>query len=142
MKLSYTELIQKSSNLAISLYFYPVGDLVNKLSNDNKDNLVHKDEIKYDKNKNLKLTNFFLKSNKEKYNVKEESPFKIVDNTNIPKVNSPKNEILKNKIKEISLGKRKSDSSPDRFLSNSRKKLGGRKPPININILTDFIKKK
>jgi len=46
------------------LSFYPVGDLVNKLSNYGKDNIVHRDEIKYNKNKNLKIKQFLIDSNK------------------------------------------------------------------------------
>jgi hypothetical protein len=46
--------------------FYPVGDLVNKIVNDTPDNILHKDEVKYDKNKNLKLNNFFKKKDDTK----------------------------------------------------------------------------
>lgn len=44
--------------------FHPVGDLVNKLSNYSKDNIIHRDEIKYNKNKNLKIQQFLTDPNK------------------------------------------------------------------------------
>ncbi len=47
-----------------SLNFYPVGDLVNKLSNYGKDNIIHRDEIRYNKNRNLKIKQFLIDSSK------------------------------------------------------------------------------
>lgn len=58
-KSSFLEILEKFNKSKIELESYPVGDLINKLSNQTKDNILHKDEIKYDKNKNLKLNNFF-----------------------------------------------------------------------------------
>ena len=43
----------------IEMKFYEVGDLVNNLKNNTKDNILPKDEIKYNKNGNL-LINIFL----------------------------------------------------------------------------------
>ena len=54
------------------LYFYPVGDLVNKLSNYGKDNITHKHEIKYDKNKNLKIKHFLSDIKNKSANQDEE----------------------------------------------------------------------
>jgi hypothetical protein len=59
--------------------FYPVGDLVNKIVNDTPDNILHKDEVKYDKNKNLKLNNFFKKKDDSKKSSDESEPKSLKD---------------------------------------------------------------
>ena len=53
------------------LTFYPVGDLVNKLSNYGKDNIIHKDEIKYNKNKNLKIKQFLFDINENRFEIRK-----------------------------------------------------------------------
>lgn len=69
-KLPYEDLFHKVEKENVPLEFYPVGDLVNKLSNQGSDNILHKEEIKYDKNKNWKLTCFFSNKNDENSNKK------------------------------------------------------------------------
>lgn len=61
-ELKFDEFVKETEKCLTQLIFYPVGDLVNKLSNQSKDNIIHKDQITYDKNRNLKLNNFFKKS--------------------------------------------------------------------------------
>lgn len=44
------------------LIFYQVGDLVNKLSNEGEDNILPKEKIGYNKNRNLLIGNFLTKN--------------------------------------------------------------------------------
>ena len=76
----------------IEMKFYEVGDLVNNLKNNTKDNIIPKDEIKYNKNGNLLINIFFNKSNSE-----------IDLNSNVKKnyTENKKNELKINKINEI-----------------------------------------
>jgi len=89
------------------LTFYPVGDLVNKLSNYGKDNIIHKDEIKYNKNKNLKIKQFLFDINENRFeirknlNVNDETPI-IETCETVNKIKEKiDNEILINNIKLI-----------------------------------------
>lgn len=60
---SIKKLIKKAET---NLDFYEVGDLVNKLSNQDADNILPVQDLKYNKNKNLKISNFFcISGNKE-----------------------------------------------------------------------------
>ena len=76
----------------IEMKFYEVGDLVNNLKNNTKDNILPKDEIKYNKNGNL-LINIFLNKSKSEIDL----------NSNVKKnyVKNKKNELKINKIDEI-----------------------------------------
>ena len=49
----------------MEMNFYEVGDLVNNFKNNGKDNILPKDQIKYNKNGNLLLNNFLNKTNSE-----------------------------------------------------------------------------
>ena len=97
-------LLMKTKN---DLTFYPVGDLVNKLSNYGKDNIIHKDEIKYNKNKNLKIKQFLFDINENRFeirknlNVNDETPI-IETCETVNKIKEKiDNEILINNIKLI-----------------------------------------
>jgi hypothetical protein len=61
----FEQVLHLSEKLDLPLDPYPVGDLVSKLSNYGPENIIHKDKIKYDKNKNLKLSNFFINKKEE-----------------------------------------------------------------------------
>ena len=76
----------------IEMNFYEVGDLVNNFKNNTKDNILPKDQIKYNINGNLLINNFLNKSKSE-----------INLNSNIKKdyVENKKNELKINKIDEI-----------------------------------------
>ena len=94
-------------NTKTDLTFYPVGDLVNKLSNYGKDNIIHKDEIKYNKNKNLKIKQFLFDINENRFeirknlNVNDETPI-IETCETVNKIKEKiDNEILINNIKLI-----------------------------------------
>lgn len=147
----------------IQINFYPVGDLVNKLHNYGKDNILHRDEITYDKNKNLKLTNFLKKrtddkkadKDKIKENQKQKlqsTPDKIHDttenNTIEVKNDTPtgekgksletinKIETKNSKIKVTSTGKRKTSISPDPTSSKFKKRITQKslaKEPLKYN---------
>lgn len=111
------EIIQEKD---IKLTFYQVGDLVNKLSNVGKDNILRKEEITYNKNKNLLIDSFIKKGVIDKN--KNALPPKI----NLNKINS-----LKTLKKKIMTDKDtiKSDESTQlgsviNDLSNLKKKYG------------------
>lgn len=57
--------VDQDDNL-VELTSYPVGDLVSKLSNFGSDNIKHKNEIEYNKNKNFKINKFFKKGLEKK----------------------------------------------------------------------------
>ena len=83
----------------IKMKFYLVGDLVNKLSNISKDNIIPKEEIKYNKNGNLLIKNFL--SEGEKLILKQ--------NENLIKDNKKK----LNKINELEIIKEKNRKDDD-----------------------------
>ena len=69
----------------IKMKFYLVGDLVNKLSNINKDNIIPKEEIKYNKNGNLLIKNFL--SEGEKLILKKNENLIKANKKNLNKIN-------------------------------------------------------
>ena len=72
----------------IEMNFYEVGDLVNNFKNNTKDNILPKDQIKYNKNGNLLINNFLNKSNSE-----------------ISLSSNKKNNYIENKKKELKINK-------------------------------------
>jgi len=118
-KLSNRELENKLINFNILLESYPIGDLVENLNNDTEDNIIHRDEIKYDKNKNSKITFFFPR--KKKDDIKIEDNFGISDDSNLVPV--------------------KTEHKSHAFPLLSKKTSRGKKPvPVNTKILLNFIK--
>lgn len=79
--------IFKDYDTKIKLKYYEVGDLVNKLSNVGKDNIIPKKDIGYNKNKNLFIDSFISEGVIEqkkaivpKINLKKIDQFKLVSN--------------------------------------------------------------
>ena len=76
----------------IEMSFYEVGDLVNNFKNNGKDNIIPKDQIKYNKNGNLLINNFLNKSKSE---------ISLSSNKKSSYIENKKNELKINKIDEI-----------------------------------------
>ena len=113
--------ILKDYDKKIKLKFYEVGDLVNKLSNVGKDNIIPKKEIGYNKNKNLFIDSFFSGGTIEK---KKEI---------VPKVN------LK-KINQFNLVSQKKDTDDKTEISESASTAIGTIPDLFHNrIKTHFV---
>ena len=72
----------------IEMKFYEVGDLVNNFKNNNKDNILPKDQVKYNKNGNLLINNFLNKTK-----------------TEISLSSNKKNNYIENKKKELKINK-------------------------------------
>jgi hypothetical protein len=88
------ENIYNDLDISSFLSFYKVGNLVSKLSNNSSDNILPIEEITYDKNKNLKLTNFFNKKDKLSTEYKLKNKEKIEnDKIKIDKLSNYTNEI-------------------------------------------------
>lgn len=152
-EIPFEELFEKSYELNVPLHFYPVGDLINKLGNNSKDNILHKDEITYDKNRNLKLTNFFKKNtpkeetkdNNIEVEINKEEKEDFDKEFKIEKVKeTPKKKNIHKKSNEntpSASGKRRKESRSPIKASVSKKKLSN--PPKNIkfnnNILLNFV---
>ena len=112
------EIIQEKD---IKLTYYQVGDLVNKLSNVGKDNILRKEEIGYNKNKNLLIDSFVKKGVIDKN--KSVLPPKI----NLNKINTL--ETIKTKVIKNDKDTVKSDESTQlgtviNDLSTLKKKYG------------------
>jgi hypothetical protein len=141
-----------------------VGDLVNKMSNQSKDNIIHKDEIKYDKNKNLKIDMLFGKMKERKSLIDKtrnsehgEEKEKIKTTTKISLNNlkdkeKSKKEIVMNSKREddvstqasfmdkkIGPGKRRSNTNNSDKKSKSIKKINPAE--YNKNFLANFLHK-
>jgi len=54
--------------------------LINNLNNEKEDNIIKEDKLKYNKNRNLKISNFFEKKT-EKIQVTKENENKIIKNS-------------------------------------------------------------
>ena len=106
----------------IKMKFYLVGDLVNKLSNISKDNIIPKEDIKYNKNGNLLIKNFLSNDKGEKLILKK--------NENLIKDNKKK----LNKINELDNIKEKNIKDDDNISEIST-------TIINSNITTNMINK-
>ena len=97
------KILNLSDELDFSLVPYPVGDLVSKLSNFGPENIIHKDKINFDKNKNLKLSNFFIKKKEdlqETQKIREEGNINNDDKLcelNVTGIQSSKSKILDEK---------------------------------------------
>jgi len=91
----------------IEMNFYEVGDLVNNFKNNTKDNILPKDQIKYNKNGNLLINNFLNKSNSEislssnKKNNYIENKKKELKINKIEEINKRTNSYQKTNIKDI-----------------------------------------
>jgi hypothetical protein len=144
-KISFEELFKNVNILNTELNFYEVGDLVNKMSNQGKDNILHKDEVKYDKNKTLKITNFFQKKGEEAIIKNSESKEKKKDIVNPP---SKKNDKLAINLIEIKDRNNKNDVSTTDDLSTQVSSLktsyyqGKRKSGVYENSFTKSAKGK
>jgi putative SOS response-associated peptidase YedK len=82
-----------SETKKLEMNFYEVGDLVNNFKNNTKDNILPKDQIKYNKNGNL-LINQFLNKSKSDVNISSEAK-----NNNY--IENKKKELKINQIEEI-----------------------------------------
>ena len=76
----------------LEMNFYEVGDLVNNFKNNTKDNILPKDQIKYNKNGNLLINNFFNKSKSNK---------SLSSNKKNNYIENKKKELKINKVEEI-----------------------------------------
>ena len=76
----------------LEMKFYEVGDLVNNFKNNTKDNILPKDQIKYNKNGNLLINNFFNKSKSNK---------SLSSNKKNNYIENKKKELKINKVEEI-----------------------------------------
>ena len=91
----------------IEMSFYEVGDLVNNFKNNGKDNIIPKDQIKYNKNGNLLINNFLNKSNSEislstnKKNNYIENKKKELKINKVEEINKRANSFQKSNIKDI-----------------------------------------
>ena len=91
----------------IEMNFYEVGDLVNNFKNNGKDNILPKDQIKYNKNGNLLINNFLNKSKSEislssnKKNSYIENKKKELKINKIEEINKRTNSYQKTNIKDI-----------------------------------------
>jgi putative SOS response-associated peptidase YedK len=81
----------------IKMKFYLVGDLVNKLSNISKDNIIPKEEIKYNKNGNLLIKNFLTEEKGEKLILKKNENLIKENKKYLNKINELENLKEKNK---------------------------------------------
>ena len=123
--MEFDKVFNKLKKNNTELMIYPVGDLVNKLSNFGKDNIVHNDEIKYNKNKNLKIKQFLFDVNKKlKENVNEENQKLQNEGNNKTdhKIVNPKNEDdnLKHSLTDI---KEYKDNISNQIEENAEKDL-------------------
>ena len=91
----------------MEMNFYEVGDLVNNFKNNGKDNILPKDQIKYNKNGNLLINTFLNKSKSEislssnkknSYIENKKNKFKI---NKIEEINKRTNSFQKNNLKDI-----------------------------------------
>ena len=88
----------------IKLDFYEVGDLVNNISNNTKDNIMPKEKIKYNKNRNLLINHFLKKS-------KSDNSFKLIKNeTKIDQSTENKMKLKINYIDKINKRMNSSDN--------------------------------
>jgi putative SOS response-associated peptidase YedK len=81
----------------IKMKFYLVGDLVNKLSNVSKDNIIPIEDIKYNKNGNLLIKNFLTEEKGEKLILKKNENLIKDNKKNLNKINELENIKEKNK---------------------------------------------
>ncbi len=87
----------------IKMKYYLIGDLVNKLSNTSKDNILPLEEVKYNKNGNLLIKNF-LNNEGDKSAVNKEINEKTIKKKNLNKINAL--EKLKDKSKEDNMSEK------------------------------------
>ena len=91
----------------IEMKFYEVGDLVNNFKNNTKDNILPKDQVKYNKNGNLLINNFLNKTKTEislssnKKNNYIENKKKELKINKIEEINKRANSFQKMKIRDI-----------------------------------------
>lgn len=76
----------------LEMNFYEVGDLVNDFKNNTKDNILPKDQVKYNKKGNLLINNFLNKS---------KSDISITSNKKNNYIENRKKELKINKVEEI-----------------------------------------
>ena len=81
----------------IKMKFYLVGDLVNKLSNVSKDNIIPIEDIKYNKNGNLLIKNFLTEEKGEKLILKKNENLIKENKKYLNKINELENLKEKNK---------------------------------------------
>lgn len=97
----------------VEIEFYEVGDLVNNLANEGEDNILPEDQLKYNKNRNLKISNFFVSPKmKEKEKISENETSKKASSRNrAGKIKNSINDINRklNKIGKVDDGFYKND---------------------------------